>query len=424
MDGSNDKPIPKWVLIVGVAILTFLVVSLLPSWSGRGTPLKIMAALIAAGVTLIVAPRRSPTSATLSNSPASLGPLIDAGARGRLQAKAAQVAAGVYRFWDQGITVDVTYADGRVEKDNTLYGVAEHSLLQNGGRYLKALADQPGRSYLAVVGGDTHVRLVLQPSPNRIVRTFNGALPSEWIGSIVLVPKTQKKLIGLLRLRSDLPSQSNTKLIERAKRLFVQHSGGVDVRDMSDAEVAEHVDMLPPNTTAYSEEPPYKNPWEERQEAVARQKLKRQQDEERYNELLKASALKQEMPFQAWVSKQKDEDLWMCSPPELLAHLDNSYGGPNVVDAFHLRGMKHALRADIFSADRVSHSQLSSMDGMVFERFLVRQRIAASENEGTGLDDHKALRAKLNEMAAVAERLGLSDLAAEYWDEAWLCLLG
>lgn len=176
----------------------------------------------------------------------SHGSVIDAGARARMQAKAAQVAAGVYRFWNQGITVDVTYADGRVELDNTLYGIIDDCRLRDGGRYLKTLEDQPGRSYLSVVSGDTYVRLVLQPSPDRMVRTFNMGQPTDWIGSIVLVPRSEKKLIGLARLRSDIPPDHNKKLLERAKRLFVQHSGGVEVRDMADEEVAEYRGMLPP----------------------------------------------------------------------------------------------------------------------------------------------------------------------------------
>ena len=172
--------------------------------------------------------------------------IIDAGSRARMQAKAAQVAAGVYRFWNQGITVDVTYADGRVELDNTLYGIVDDCRLRGGGRYLKTLESRPGRSFRAVVSGDAYVRLVLQPSPNRMVRTLNEGQPTDWIGSIVLVPRSEKKLVGLARLRSDIPPDHNKKLLERAKRLFVQHSGGVEVRDMSNEEVAEYEAMLPP----------------------------------------------------------------------------------------------------------------------------------------------------------------------------------
>lgn len=341
---------------------------------------------------------------------------IDAGARARLQAKAAQVAASVYTFWDQGISVDVTYADGRVERDNTLFGVVENSLLEDGRKFHKGLKDQRGRSYHAVVSGDAFVRLVLQPSPDRLVRTFNKALPAKWIGSIALVPKTEKKLIGLLRLRPDILPDRNKRLVDRATRLFIMHSGGVDVRDMTEAEATEYATMLPPHENTAIEEP-NKTPWQKGKGAFDRQEVKRQQDERRYEDLLNASASKQEMPFHAWASKQPEEDLWKCSPQELLVHLDREYGGPNVVDAFHLRGMKHALRTDIFSVkERVTHSQLSGVDEMVLLRVLERQGMAKGDAR-----DREALKARLNELAEVAERLGIADLANEYWDEAWLC---
>jgi hypothetical protein len=61
----------------------------------------------------------------------------------------------------------------------------------------------------------------------------------------VLVPQSEKKLVGLARLRSDIPPDHNKQLLERAKRLFVQHSGGVEARDMSNEEIAEYEAMLP-----------------------------------------------------------------------------------------------------------------------------------------------------------------------------------
>jgi hypothetical protein len=173
--------------------------------------------------------------------------LIDVGARARLEAKAIQIAASVYGgCHEQGISVDATCADGRIETDSTLFSIVANAQLANGSRYDPKYDTRPGYTWRSVVSGDSFVRLVLQPSSSRIVRVYRPNLPSEWIGSIVIVPASASKLVGLIRLRDDLPPNRNAKLIERATRQFIGHSG-LNVRAMSDEEADEYASMLPPS---------------------------------------------------------------------------------------------------------------------------------------------------------------------------------
>jgi len=214
------------------------------------TTTKVVLALIAAGVAALVT--RHPVEAATDRprqpeqQPTPRPAVIDVGARARLEAKAMQVAASVYGgCHEQGLSVDVTYADGRVETDNTLFCIVVNSQLANGSRYDPKYDTRPGHTWRSVVSGDSFVRLVLQPSSDRIVRVYRPTLPSEWIGSIVIVPASASKLVGLIRLRADLPPDRNSKVIERATRQFMGHSG-VYVRAMLDAEAEEYEAMLPP----------------------------------------------------------------------------------------------------------------------------------------------------------------------------------
>lgn len=151
---------------------------------------------------------------------------------------------------------------------------------------------------------------------------------------------------------------------------------------------------------------------------LARRVAKQQQDEARYQELLKKSAAQQAMPFKTWASSQKPEDLWLLNPKQLAVYLDNVYGGPGVVDRFHQRAMKHALRADIYSVKSgLAFAQVSQMNDVILERVSLGEDLTAGErNPQRADDDRKKLRAMLREMACIAKDLQLMDLQHEYLD--------
>lgn len=141
---------------------------------------------------------------------------------------------------------------------------------------------------------------------------------------------------------------------------------------MSDAEAAEHREMLPaPASREAGDRLRLEATWGKTQGAATTA----QADQDRqFETLLRTAGEKSPMPFTEWAVGQTDGQLLTSTPEYLAMRLDEAYGGPTIVDRFFERGLRHIVDDDLGSTCRRVRQWLAVLD-IVERRTEARARI-------------------------------------------------